>query len=73
MVLWQLCYRLTLRDLSEIFLQRGIVFSYEAMRDWEAKLAPIWPANSGSAGTAEAVSAAATVSAATRPVFRRGG
>jgi transposase-like protein len=24
-----------------MFLQRGIVFSYEAVRDWEAKLAPI--------------------------------
>jgi transposase-like protein len=40
-VLWRLRYRLTLRDLSEMFLQRGIVFSYEAVRDWEAKLAPI--------------------------------
>jgi putative transposase len=39
-VLWRLRYRLTLRDLSEMFLQRGIVFSYEAVRDWEAKLAP---------------------------------
>jgi hypothetical protein len=33
-------YRLTLRDLGEMFLQRGIVFSHEAVRDWEAKLAP---------------------------------
>jgi transposase-like protein len=24
-----------------MFLQRGIVFSYEAVREWEAKLAPI--------------------------------
>src|SRR3954466_8416427 len=40
-VLWRLRYRLTLRDLSEMFLQRGIVFSYEAVREWEAKLAPI--------------------------------
>jgi transposase-like protein len=40
-VLWRLRYRLTLRDLAEMFLQRGIVFSYEAVRDWEAKLAPI--------------------------------
>jgi len=40
-VLWRLRYRLTLRDLSEMVLQRGIVFSYEAVRDWEAKLAPI--------------------------------
>src|SRR3954449_6669702 len=40
-VLWRLRYRLTLRDLSEMFLHRGIVFSYEAVREWEAKLAPI--------------------------------
>src|SRR3712207_8599562 len=40
-VLWRLRYRLTLQDLSEMFLQRGIVLSYEAVRDWEAKLAPL--------------------------------
>src|SRR3712207_8676689 len=39
-VLWRLRYRLTLRDLSEMFLLRGIVFGHEAVRDWEAKLAP---------------------------------
>ena len=40
-VLWRLRYRLTLRDLAEMFLIRGIVFSHEAVRDWEAKLAPV--------------------------------
>ncbi|WP_052402974.1 DDE-type integrase/transposase/recombinase [Muricoccus aerilatus] len=40
-VLWRLRYRLTLRDLAEMFLLRGIVFSHEAVREWEAKLAPI--------------------------------
>ena len=40
-VLWRLRYRLTLRDLSEMFLARGLVFSYEAVREWEAKLTPI--------------------------------
>src|SRR3954468_8485463 len=40
-VLWRLRYRLTLRDLAEIFLLRGTVFSYEAVRKWEAKLAPL--------------------------------
>ena len=39
-VLWRLRYRLTLHDLAEMFLLRGIVFSYEAVREWEAKLAP---------------------------------
>ncbi|WP_424139932.1 IS6 family transposase [Roseomonas chloroacetimidivorans] len=41
MVLWRLRYRLPLRDLAEMFLIRGIAFSHEAVRDWEAKLAPI--------------------------------
>src|ERR671927_864674 len=40
-VLWRLRYRLTLQDLSEMFLERGIVFSHEAVREWEAKLAPL--------------------------------
>src|SRR5215218_7411337 len=40
-VLWRLRYRLTLRDLSEMFLTRGFAFSHEAVRDWEAKLAPV--------------------------------
>src|ERR671932_320454 len=39
-VLWRLRYTLSLRDLSEMFLLRGIVFSPEAVRDWEAKLTP---------------------------------
>ena len=40
-VLWRLRYRLTLRDLAEMFLLRGLVFSHEAVRAWEAKLAPM--------------------------------
>jgi putative transposase len=40
-VLWRLRYRLTLRDLAEMFLLRGFVFSHEAVREWEAKLAPV--------------------------------
>jgi transposase-like protein len=39
-VLWRLRYKLALRDLPEMFLIRGIVFSHEAVRDWEAKLTP---------------------------------
>ena len=38
-VLWRLRYKLSLRDLADMFLIRGIVFSHEAVRDWEAKLA----------------------------------
>ncbi len=41
MVQWRLRFRLILQDLSAMFLQCGIVFSHEAVRDWEAKLAPI--------------------------------
>jgi putative transposase len=39
-VLWRLRYKLALRDLPEMFLVRGIVFSHEAVRAWEAKLTP---------------------------------
>jgi putative transposase len=39
-VLWRLRRKLSLRDLAEMFLTRGFVFSYEAVRDWEAKLTP---------------------------------
>jgi putative transposase len=39
-VLWRLRYKLSLRDLAEMFLIRGFVFSYVAVRDWEAKLTP---------------------------------
>ena len=37
-VLWRLRYKLSLRDLAEMFLIRVFVFSYEAVGDWEAKL-----------------------------------
>jgi len=39
-VFWRLRYKLSLRDLPEMFLVRGIEFTYEAVRDWQAKLAP---------------------------------
>jgi transposase-like protein len=37
-VFWRLRYKLSLRDLAEMFLIRGLVFTHEAVRDWEAKL-----------------------------------
>jgi hypothetical protein len=40
-VFWRVRYKLSLRDLAEMFLIRGIVFTHEAVRDWEAKLAPL--------------------------------
>ena len=39
-VLWRLRYKLSLPDLSEMFAVRGMAFSYEAVREWEAKLTP---------------------------------
>ena len=39
-VLWRLRYKLSLRVLAEMFLERGFVFTHEVVRDWEAKLAP---------------------------------
>jgi putative transposase len=39
-IFWRLRYKLSLRDLPEMFLIRSIEFSCEAVRDWEAKLTP---------------------------------
>jgi transposase-like protein len=45
-VFWRLRYKLSLRDLPEMFLIRGIEFSYDRAakqiddRDWEGKLTP---------------------------------
>jgi len=55
-VLWRLRYKLSLRDLAEMFLARGFVFSHEAGRDWEARFAPLVTARlrakrRGTAGT----------------------
>jgi putative transposase len=40
-VLWRLWYKLSLRDLAEMFLERGFVFTHEAVREWEARFAPL--------------------------------
>jgi transposase-like protein len=48
-VFWRLRYKLSLRDLLEMFLIRGIEFSYETVRDWETKLTPFRPASFGEA------------------------
>jgi transposase-like protein len=39
-VLWRLRYKLSLRDLVEMFALRGLIFTHEAVREWEAKLTP---------------------------------
>jgi len=40
-VLWRIRYKLSLRDLAEMFFDRGVIFTHEAVREWEAKLAPV--------------------------------
>jgi putative transposase len=40
-VLWRVRYKLSLRDLPQMFLERGIVFTHEAVREWEVQLAPV--------------------------------
>jgi len=40
-VLWRLRYKLSLRDLAEMFLARGFEFTHETVRDWEARFAPL--------------------------------
>lgn len=40
-VLWRLRDKLSLRDVAEMFLERGFSFTHEAIRDWEARFAPL--------------------------------
>ena len=40
-VLWRIRYKLSLRDLVEMFAVRGYEFSHETVRDWEARFAPL--------------------------------
>jgi putative transposase len=40
-VLWRLRYKLSLRDLTEMFLVRGFTFSHEAVWAWEARSTPL--------------------------------
>ena len=34
-------YKLSLRDLSDMFLESGLLFSHEIIRQWEKKFAPL--------------------------------
>jgi transposase-like protein len=43
-VRWRLQFKLSLRDLPRMFLERGYVFTQEAVRDWEARFAPLFTA-----------------------------
>ncbi len=40
-VLFRLLFKLSLRDLVQMFLVRGYEFSHETVRDWEARFAPL--------------------------------
>jgi transposase-like protein len=40
-VFYRLRYKLSLRDLAEMFLERGFAFTHEAVRDWEERFAPL--------------------------------
>ncbi|WP_220199485.1 hypothetical protein [Ktedonospora formicarum] len=40
-VLWRLRYKLSLRDLAEMFLERGWEFTHEAVREWKTRFAPL--------------------------------
>lgn len=40
-VVWRLRYKLSLRDLAEMLLERGVEFTHEAVRAWEARFAPL--------------------------------
>ena len=44
-VLWRLRYTWSLRDLAEMFLERGFEFTHEAVRDWEAHMPRSLPIN----------------------------
>ena len=37
----RLRYKLSLRDLAEMFLDRGLTFTYETVREWETRCAPL--------------------------------
>ena len=40
-VVWRLRYKLSLRDVAEMFLARGLTFTHETVREWEARFAPL--------------------------------
>src|SRR5215831_7206010 len=40
-LVWRVRYKLSLRDLAEMFLTRSFAFTHEAVRDWEARFAPL--------------------------------
>jgi DDE domain len=41
-VFWRLRYTLSLRDLAELFLERGFELTHETVRAWEERFAPVF-------------------------------
>src|SRR5436309_13410753 len=41
-LLYRLRYKLSLRDIAEMFLERGFEFTHEAVRDWEERFAHLF-------------------------------
>src|SRR5262245_37908970 len=41
MVRWRIRYKLSLRHLAEMFLERSVVFTHETVREWETQFAPV--------------------------------
>jgi transposase-like protein len=40
-IFYRLRYKLSLRDLAEMFFERGFTFTHETVRDWEARFASL--------------------------------
>ena len=40
-VVWRLRSKLSLRDVAEMFVARGLAFTHEAIRDWETRFTPL--------------------------------
>jgi len=40
-MLWRLQYKLSLRNVAEMFLTRGFTVTHETVRDWEERFAPL--------------------------------
>ena len=59
-VLWRLRYRLTLRDLTGMFLVRGSLSATRPFGSGRRSSRRCWPTNFASAGTASAAAAAGT-------------
>jgi len=56
-VLCRLLYKLSLRNLAQMFLLRGFEFTHEAVREWEERFTPLLPNTSAANGMGKWVGA----------------